>query len=39
MWIVAGMVAHAKKMEEAGAPEDDVAADLETPLPDDAVLA
>ena len=39
MWVIAGMVAHAKKVEEAGAPDSDAAEYVEAPLPDDAVLA
>ena len=39
MWIIAGLVAHARKVEEADPPESAVADDVETPLPDDAVLA
>jgi putative inorganic carbon (hco3(-)) transporter len=39
MWVIAGMVAHAMKVEQAEQPESDVADNVETPLPDDAVLA
>jgi len=39
MWVIAGMVAHAQRMEEAGPSESDVAESVETLLPDDAVLA
>jgi O-antigen ligase len=39
LWIIAGMVAHALQVEEAGQPETELACDPETPLPDDAVLA
>jgi O-antigen ligase len=39
MWVIAGMVAHAKKVEEAEPFESDAAEDVEAPLPEDAVLA
>lgn len=39
MWIIAGMVAHARKVEEAGPPESHVPDSDETPLPEDAVFA
>jgi len=39
MWIIAGMVAHARKIDATGSPNEDVAGDVETPLPDDAALA
>jgi O-antigen ligase len=39
LWVIAGMVAHALKVEQAEAQESDAAEDVETPLPDDAVLA
>jgi putative inorganic carbon (hco3(-)) transporter len=39
LWVIAGMVAHAKTVEDADVPEEAAAADLETPLADHAVLA
>jgi O-antigen ligase len=39
MWVIAGMVAHAKKVEEAEPLESDAAEDVGAPLPEDAVLA
>jgi putative inorganic carbon (hco3(-)) transporter len=39
MWVIAGMVAHAKKVEEAAPPQIEATEDVETPLPDDAVPA
>jgi hypothetical protein len=39
MWVIAGMVAHAMRVEEAAPEEGDIADADETPLPDDAVLA
>ena len=39
MWVIAGMVAHALKVEEAEAEAAEVTGDLETALPDEAVLA
>jgi len=39
MWVIAGMVAHAKSVEEAVPQDVDAAEDVATALPDDAVLA
>lgn len=39
MWVIAGMVAHARTLEEAKTEETDPAEDVELTLPDDAVLA
>ena len=39
LWVIAGMVAHALKVEAADPQESDATADVETPLPDDVVLA
>jgi len=39
LWVIAGMVAHALKVEDADAPESEGAEDVEAPLTDDAVFA
>jgi hypothetical protein len=39
LWVIAGMVAHALKVEGEEAEESAPAEDAETPLADDAVLA
>jgi O-antigen ligase len=39
LWVIAGMVAQAMKVEDAEPESETVAEDVESPLPDDVVLA
>jgi hypothetical protein len=39
LWVIAGMVAHAMKVEQSEPPEEDAAEEVQAILPEDAVMA